>query len=223
MNNEFYNLKNAGPLEVSDVLAKIERSFNITLDYEGIQNATTMRSLCDLIVNKINHEHTENCTTQHAFYMLRNAMATAVGADKCTIKPHTRLSQLIPRGNRMEIIAEVETELGIELNLLQPKQWLIILFSAALLGSIIACFYFWPGAIAGILASLLGLKMAGKFGKEIHLKTVGDLANKISRETYLKSRRNSVVSKNEVEQRVKELFENDLRLQPIAVRRNTNF
>jgi hypothetical protein len=223
MNNEFYNLKNAGPLEVSDVLAKIERSFNITLDHEGVQNATNMRSLCDLIVSKINHEHVETCTTQHAFYMLRNAMASALGADKCTIKPHSKLCQLLPRENRLEVIAEVETELGIELNLLQPKQWLIIAFSVALLGSITACFYFWPAAIAGVLASLLGLKMAGKFGKEIHLKTVGDLANKISREIYLKSRRNSVVSKNEVEQKIKELFEKDLHLQPIAVRRNTNF
>jgi hypothetical protein len=215
MDNEFYNFKNVDPL---DVLTKIERSFNIKLGNEGLEKATTFKSLCDLIVSKINLEHGDTCTTQHAFYMLRNAIATSTGIDRCSVTPHTRLSHIFPHEGRIEIIGEIERELGFETKLLQPKRWVIILFSLILLVSFIGLFYNWLIASAGILVSFAGLKLAGKFGKEIHLKTVGDLANKISKETYLKSRHNSgTVNKNEIEHKVRELFTNDLNLKPIVL------
>jgi hypothetical protein len=219
MNNEYYNFKNAAPLDISDVRAKIERSFHITLDNQSLVNATTFRSLCDLIASKINQDHAESCTTQHAFYQLRNTISGTYGIDKCSITPHTRLSGIFPRENRLQMIGDIEQELGFETNLLQPKKWVISLFVVMLLASFIGFFYNWQIAAAGCLASVLGLKLAGKFGKEIHLKTIGDLANKICRE----SRNAGMVNKNEIERKVRDLFENDLRLQPIAIRRKTSF
>jgi hypothetical protein len=223
MAEEIYKLRSIDPEDINDVLVKIQRSFNIKLDNEGLTNANTFGSLCDLIINKINLEHEDTCTTQHAFYLLRNAIATATGTDKCSITPHTRLSKLFPRENRLQIIQEIEHELGFGIDLLQPKLLILAIFSAVFLGSMIGCYFNWEIGIAGILASVLGLKLAGKFGKEMHLKTVGDLASKISRESYLKARRNSTINKNEIEQKVRELFANDLGLQPILIRRESQF
>ena len=215
MDKEFYNLKNAAPEYLEGVLLKIQRSFNIQFDNEGLKNVRTFGSLCDLIVSKINQEHADHCTTQHSFYQLRNTISAIIRVDKCSVTPHTRLSKIFPRENRLQVIAEIEQELGFETKLLQPKQWVIALFSITLLASFIGLFYNWQIAAAGILASLIGLKLAGKFGKEIHLRTVGDLANKICRD----SRHAGIVNKNEVEQKVREIFENDARLAPIFLAR----
>ena len=222
MAEETYKLKNVDPADINGVLIKIQRSFNIKLDNEGLKNVDTFGGLCDLIINKINLQHEDSCTTQHAFYLLRNAIAASTGTAKCSITPGTRLSNLFPRENRLQMIQEIEHELGFDTDLLQPKQWILIMFSALFIGSLIGCYFNWEIGIAGILASVAGHKLAGKFGKEIHLKTVGDLASKISRESYLKSRRNSyTINKNEIEQKVRELFADDLGLQPILIRRES--
>jgi hypothetical protein len=216
MDKEYFNFKNADPEYIEGVLLKIQRSFNIEFDNEGLKNVKTFGGLCDLIISKINQGHADHCTTQHSFYQLRNSISAIMQVDKCSITPHTKLSQIFPRENRLQVIAEIEQDLGFETKLLKPKQWVITLFSLMLLVSFAGFFYNWQIAVAGVLASLTGLKLAGKFGKEIHLKTVGDMANKICRE----SRHVCPTNKNEVEQKVKELFEKDLQLQPVVLRRN---
>jgi hypothetical protein len=224
MDREFNKLKNAAWEDIDDVLIKIQRSFNIRLDNDSLSGIDSFRKLSDVIINKINLEHEDSCTTQHAFYLLRNAIAASTGADKCGITPHTKLSHLFPRENRIQMIQEIEHDLGFDTDLLQPKQWVIAAFSAVLIASLIGCYFNWEIGVAGILASIAGFKLAGKFGKEIHLKTVGDLANKIARESYQKSKRNAcAVNKREIEQKVRELFSNDLGLEPVVLRRESKF
>lgn len=224
MKEEIYNLNNVDPEDIGDVLVKIQRSFNIKLDNEGLKNVNTFGHLCDVIISKINLTNADSCTTQQAFYKLRNAVANATGLDKCSIKPQTRLSKIFPRENRLQAISEIENELGFKVNLLQPRQWIVAVFILLLTCAIVTCFYYWQIGIAGVVISLISLKLAGKFGKEMHLKTLGDLANRISRESYLRCRRNrSSVNKNEVEQKVRELFINDLNLEPIVLTRKSPF
>jgi hypothetical protein len=224
MNNEYYNFNDVDPLYISAALTKIERSFNITIDNESLENVTTFNGLCDLITNRIKLENSDSCSTQHAFYMLRCAIAEITGIDKCEITPHTRLSKIFPRESRLRTICEIEEHLGFNTNLLQPKQWVITLFSMTLLISIIGLFYNWEIAAAGILASAIGLKLAGKFGKEIHLKTVGDMANKISRQSIVKARHASgAMGKNNVEQKLKEILANDIGWQPVVLTRKSPF
>ncbi|HVS91069.1 MAG TPA: hypothetical protein VHE59_03490 [Mucilaginibacter sp.] len=223
MNKEFFHLKNVGSEHIGDVLLKIQRSFNIKFDSNDLGYIVTFGDLCDVIQNKINLEQEDSCTTQHAFYLLRNAIAATTGTDKCYITPHSRLAKLFPRESRLEAIADIEQELGFKINLIQPKQWVIAIFSFTLVASFIAFFYNWPTALGIFLASVIGLKLAGKFGKEIRLKTVGDLANKISRESYVKARRNPAVNRSEIEQKVTELFTDELTLKPAMVTRQTTF
>jgi len=68
------------------------------------------------------------------------------------------------------------------------------------------------------------MTIANKFGNELDLITVGQIADKLSREHYLKSRRKSTtVNKNEVVQKIKDLFIADLGLQEHQLSRQASF
>jgi hypothetical protein len=223
MERDFNNRKSIDAWDNQDLLLKIEKAFNIEFDSENVKDISTIGDLCDQIVNKINLEHADTCTTQHAFYLVRDAIIATARTEKCAVLPHTRLAKIFSKENRQKAITDMEHELGFEINLLQPKQWVIILFSITLLASLFTFYYSWPLAVAGCLASVLGLAVAGKFGKEIRLKTVGDLANKISRESYLKARRNPAVSRNAIKRKVHELAAGELELKPVMIARRRHF
>ena len=104
MDKEFINFRNVDLSDICDVLTKIEKSFNIKLDNQGLEKANTFKGLCDLVISKIDLEHEETCTTQHAFYMLRNAIANASGINKYDISTYTKLSKLFPKEGRLEAI-----------------------------------------------------------------------------------------------------------------------
>jgi hypothetical protein len=212
--------KKIDPLDVDEVLFKIEKSFNIKLDNESLKNVTTFGQLYDVILDKIKLKHSDTCTTQQAFYKLRSAIAIVIKADKCDITPHCKLSRFLPKQTRIQTIKEIEQEIGFKMNLLQPRKWVIDLFGVIGFISFYLLFQNWIIGSLGLLASILGIKLAGKFGKEMRLKTVGDLANKISRESYLKARRDNTVNRNEIEQKVRELFQNDTKLDPVFLYRN---
>jgi hypothetical protein len=145
------------------------------------------------------------------------------GINKCDITTHTKLCKLFPKEDRLEAISKIEGELGLDINLLKPKQWIVSIFVLAFTGSGVFCFYNLVAGVAGLLLSGIALKLAGKFGKEMHLKTVGDLACQISRESSTKIRRSYPVNKSEVEQKLRELFANELELEPVLLTRRASF
>ncbi|MGZ3873752.1 MAG: hypothetical protein ACXVJD_12590 [Mucilaginibacter sp.] len=210
-----FNLNTVDPEEMDDVLQKIQQSFDIRLANEDLEGVKTFGSLCDTILEKVKHKTSDSCTTQHAFYKLRNAINTTIAADKELIKPQTRLSAVFPRDTRLQVIAELEKEMGFKLNLLKPKGSVVFLFSLTLAVSFTGLFFYPAISGAGLLISAAGLMLAGKFGKEMHVKTLGDLAEKIAREHQLNCRRNaSTVNRQEIAERVKELFVRERQLHP---------
>nr|WP_294942365.1 hypothetical protein [uncultured Mucilaginibacter sp.] len=209
-----FNLNNVDPDDISDVLVKIEKSFDITLGNDDLKDTKTFGALCDVVVAKVKHAHADSCTTQQAFYKLRNAINARNPEEKYLVKPQTKLCELFPRDNRIEVVADIEAELGFHMNLLQPKSWIVWAFGLMLVAAI---GLFWVNttiATIGLIASIAGLRLAGRFGKELKVKTIGDLAEKIAREHYLKCRRDaSTVNRAEVVQKVKELFAESFHLE----------
>ena len=67
MNNEYFHLKNVDPLDINDVLQKVQRSFGIKFNNDDLNNVATFGDLCNVIQSKIGLEHEDTCTTQHAF------------------------------------------------------------------------------------------------------------------------------------------------------------
>ncbi len=219
-----FNLNNVDPDNIDNVLGKIQRSFDIKFEEEDLHNVKTFGNLCDAVVKKVKLKNSDGCTTQHAFYKLRNAINTTIAADKELIKPQTKLSDIFPRDTRLQVIAEIEKEMGFKMNLLKPKGSIVFLFSLILASSVIGLFFFPAISGFGAVIAITGLILAGKFGKEMQVKTLGDLAEKIAREHYLNCRRNaSTVNRTEIAEKIKELFTHELYLEPSVVRRNSKF
>ncbi|MBS1521863.1 MAG: hypothetical protein JST50_12750 [Bacteroidetes bacterium] len=224
MNKDIYTLTNIGPDDISIILTKVQRSFNIRLDNKGLKDVDSFGSLCELIVNKLTDDHTENWSAQHAFYKVRSIISAISGVGKCDIKPHTKLSSILSADQCQRVIATIEDELDIKLNALQPKQWIIGLSVFTFVSSVIVCFYNLPIGATGMLCSAISLLLMGNFGKEIHLKTAGDLAAKVSREINLKTKRNNYISnKIQVEQKLKELFAGNPDSDPLPVTWRSNY
>ncbi|WPU98570.1 hypothetical protein SNE26_21325 [Mucilaginibacter sp. cycad4] len=205
-NGQEINLKSVDPEDMDDVLVKIEKSFNISLNDTSVNDVQNFGKLCDVVVEKVKKTN-DGCTTQQAFYKLRNAINASSGHDKDIIKPQTKLADLFPRDSRIEAVAAIEEEMGFQIRLLQPKQWIVNLFSMILVVSFVLAFYYLAIGIAGMVIAGIGLKLAGRFGKEMHVKTIGDLAEKIAREHYMKCKREaSAVNKNEVSEKLRQLI-----------------
>lgn len=223
-NTQAFNLNNVDPEEIGDVLVKIERSFNIRLDDTSCKDVKTFGKLCDIVVEKVKQTNNDSCTTQQAFYKIRNAINSTISPPKELIKPQTKLADIFPRDTRLQVIAEIEREMGFKINLLQPKQGIVGTFIFVLAASAVGFFYQPVMAFIGALIAITGLMLAGKFGKELKVKTLGDLAEKVAREHYIKCRRDaSTVNRNEISQKIKELFTSDLYLEPSVLTRDAKF
>ena len=71
-------------------------------------------------------------------------------------------------------------------------------------------FYNWLFGLAGLGLAICGLWLALKPGNELDIKTVGQLAVKMTRENYLKSRRNPKTYNNtEIEKVLTDWFSYD--------------
>lgn len=217
-------MSNIDPEDVGDVLLKIERSFNIRFTDEDLTHIKTFGALCDLVVDKVKQVQSDSCTTQQAFYKLRNAINAKKPIEKCDLKPQSKLCELFPRDNRIEVVADLENEMGFHVNLLQPKRWIVYAFTGVLMAAIALSFF---NNIAGFILAgiaITGLVLAGKLGKELKVKTLGDLAEKIAREHYLTCRRNaSTVNRAEVAEKVKGLFADYLDVEPESLKKQARF
>ncbi|MFD0795735.1 hypothetical protein ACFQZX_19090 [Mucilaginibacter litoreus] len=218
------NLNQIDPEDIGDVLLKVERSFHIKFTDHDLHEVKTFGALCDLVVDKVKQAQSDSCTTQQAFYKLRNAINAKKSVERAELKPQTKLCELFPRDNRIEVVADVEHEMGLHMNLLRPKPVIVWAFGLALLLSVTASFIYPTPGYIGMILSITGLIMAGKFGKELKVKTLGDLAEKIAREHYLKCRREaSTVNKAEIAGKVRELFADYLDLEPNRLNNKARF
>ena len=223
-NSQAFNLNNVDPEDLDDVLVKIERSFNISLEDTSFKDVKTFGKLCDVVIEKVKQTNNESCTTQQAFYKIRNAINSTIAAPKELVKPQTKLEDIFPRDNRIVVITEIEKEIGFQLNLLQPKQGIITAFAFILLASLTGFFFQPVMAALGLIVAISGFALAGRFGKELKVKTLGDLAEKVAREHYLNCRRNAAtVNRAEISQKLKELFTSELYLEPSVLSREARF
>ncbi|MBB5397127.1 hypothetical protein [Mucilaginibacter sp. AK015] len=218
------NLSNIDPEDVGDVLLKIERSFNIRFTDQDINKIKTFGALCDLVVEKVKIVQSDSCTTQQAFYKLRSAINAKKPIEKCDLRPQTKLCELFPRDNRIEVVSDLEKEMGLHMNLLRPKPGIVWAFAIALILSITISFAYGLIGYIGTVISITGLVLAGKFGKELKVKTLGDLSEKIAREHYLKCRRDaSTVNRAEIAEKIRELFADYLAVEPASLRKEAKF
>ncbi len=206
-----FELKNIDPEDIEDLLIKVEDSFEIKFADNELAHVQTFGEICDHIKKKIQLDHIDDCTTQQAFYKLRSTLVSALHVDTEKITPDTLLQDLLPRRIRKSKAQQIEQSLGFKLSLLRPPHYVTGFLVLLLLTSLVALAFTWQFGLAGLGLSIGGLWLAAKTGNELDLKTVGQLAEKMTRENYLRSRRNpKTYNDNEIEKVLTDWFSNDL-------------
>lgn len=219
-----YELCNVDPDDISAVLAKVEKSFGFKFGKTELKDTKTFGELCDIITSKIHGDKSNDCTTQQAFYKLRNAIADTLIIDKNSITPDTDLQKLFPKNIRRQSFKAIDRHLGFKTKFLRPKHSITGTLAIIFIASLFGLFAFWQAGLVGLTLSLIAMAIANKFGIELDLLTAGQFADKLSREYYLKSRRvSTTANKTEVAQKIKDLFIADLGLEEHQLTRQASF
>ncbi len=202
-----YELKDIDSEDIGDLLVKVETSFNIKFVDDELTHIITFGQLCDHITNKIQLDYSNDCTSQQAFYKLRDVISATLQIDNKLISTDFILNDLLPKQIRRSRIKKIEMLLGFKLNILRPPHWVTGTFIILLLASIVGLFFNWQIGLLGITISIFGTWFVNKIGIELDLQTVGQLAEKMMRENYLKSRRNpKTFNKKEIEKVLTDWF-----------------
>lgn len=219
-----YELKNIDPDDISDLLVKVEKSFDIKFGNTELMHISTFGELCDHIANKIQLDNSNDCTSQQAFYKLRDTISTILQIDKKTISTNYSLADLLPRQSRRSQTKKLEEQLGFKINILRPPHWMTGILLILFLCSLVGLYINWKFGLSGIVFSIAGLWFANKVGNELDLQTVGQVAEKMTKENYLKSRRNpKTFNKKEIEKVLTDWFSNDLDLDKSKLTREAKF
>ena len=176
---------------IEDLIPEIEKMYNFTFENDELENVTNFKQFAELIIEKIDLENVESCTTQQAFYKLRKSISELGILEKNKLNTETKLKEIFPRKNRREIVKSLEENIGFKLNIINPP--LILINSLLVLGivSFILLFIFLKIGIIGFGIIILGFYLSLKFGKEIQLNSVRELVAKITTENYLNLRTES--------------------------------
>jgi acyl carrier protein len=211
--------------DIENLIGTIANSYGIEFQEEELIHLRTFGELCSMVTAKVEHmDHIDDCTTQQAFYKLRHAIATVLGLDKSTITNNAQIRIIFPRHSRRKQIKQVEMQLGFALNILRPRHFISYSLLIGLAVSLAGLLFYWKFAFPGILIAFTGLIIAFKFANTFDLETIGQVADKISRENYLKSRRNPAsVNKKEIEKKIQDLFAESLDLPKTALTKDAAF
>jgi hypothetical protein len=217
-------LKNIDPEDIGDVLQKVEKSFGFKFGETDLKDVKTFGEVCDIITNRVQDDNSSDCTTQQAFYKLRDAIAATQSINKSILTVDARLQDLFPKKQRWQQINAVESVLGFQTKILRPKHWITTFLALLLLASFVGLFFYWQAGMVGLAFSIAGFWFSERLGKELDLSTLGELAEKIAREHYKNVRRNpATINRNEVAEKVKELFIIDLDLEEKVLTRESTF
>ncbi len=194
-----YNLESIELQDIEVTLTKLHKSFGIHLSSNAFETVKTFGDICQIFEKNIPYKNEESCTTQQAFYKVRNAIVLSQNINRENIRPCTHLAEIFPRIGRRKKIKAFQNELAIPITLLTMKTWLLLAIFAGFLISFGTFFFSWKFALIGILICLIFNWVATKFQQEIDSISVGDLAVIIAREHYMHIRRNpNTVNKNEI-------------------------
>ena len=208
-----FELIHTDPEDIEDLLLKTEDSFDIKFTVNELAYVQTFGELCDHIKGKIQLDHTNDCTTQQAFYKLRSALSSTLQIKKESLALDTLLSDVLPKQKRKTKIKRLEQKLGFELSILRPPHFVTNFLALLLLISLLGLIFNWQFGLSGLTIAIVGFWLSFKTANQLDLKTVGELVEKMTREHYLKSRRNpGTYNKNEIEKVLIDWFSYDLEI-----------
>ena len=186
---DVYELEN-----IEDCISEIEEMYNFKFESNELESVKNFEEFCDLIISKINLRNVESCTSQQAFYKLRNSLTETKIIEKENLNIKTELKKIFPRKNRKQLIEKVENELKIKLDIIKATDFITTSLFIIGIASFVLLFFYWKIALAGISISVLGFYLCKWFGNELKVKNVKELVEKITSENYLavRSEKNTI-------------------------------
>lgn len=223
--NDITKLDNYEDEDIFDVVLKLEKSFGLKFEKDAFYNVKTFGDLCDVFTNNLQGDNMDDCSTQQAFYKVRNAIAATQFIDINSITLDTKLQDVFPRHKRRKKIKKLQDELGITLNILDIKSWLGWTIFIGIVASLIMFFFKWQFALTGLLFFIAVGWTANKFfAKEFELTTVRQLTEKLARENYVDIRRiKGTINRQEILKVIIDTFSNDLDIDKAYLTRNDKF
>ena len=219
---KIYKFDNADLENIEDLIPSIEKMYKINFKENELAELANFDEFCEKIVAKINLENVDNCTTQQAFYKLRKSIVDLGIAEKNELNTETKLKEIFPRKNRRKIVKSLEKNIGFELNLINPPQIISISLFILILVSIVFLFINFKIAILGIIISVLGFKLAYRFGKEIEMNSIRELVEKITTENYLNVRSDkNTINRKELKNVMTDWFADNLGIEKSELKQAT--
>ncbi|MEC4053555.1 hypothetical protein VSP10_12240 [Myroides odoratimimus] len=187
--------------------------YDLPLDPQKLAEVKNVAEMLDLIVSYFKQERKEDCTSQQAFYKLRTILQRHT--NESDIKPSTRLEELFPKRNRIEIIKRIEEELGFKLKVFKPKEYKVLMLW--LLFFVLVIFAFFQQFLLVTLGIVVLYFLRGiifENGEEFKVETVGELVKLMVEKNYFKSRRDpNTMNEKELREMIAKYFEDCLGLE----------
>ena len=176
--------------DLEDSLPVLEKPINIEFSVEELTTVKTLNDLYELFLRKVEGIPVDDCTTQQAFYKIRGAFAVVLGLPKEELKPMAILKDILGRKNsRRGSLRKIALSLDVSFDRTFSNVFLFVWLSLIILTSI-GAFLYTSIVLAGILIYMLFT--LGYWVNDYRLflnSTLGDLAEEMMGEHYLKFRR----------------------------------
>lgn len=174
-----------------DLLPIIEKQFDFKFNDDELLEVKTFDDLVSIVIQNINLDRNDTCTSQQAFYKIRRAAIETELFNSDKLAPSTYLEDIFPKKNRLANVSQFKNNLGFDIKILAPNEGIVLLLSALLLASFATIFFNLILGLTGLLVSVFSLKMIHRFSRNIKYKTIGELINSNLCENYISFRRDT--------------------------------
>jgi hypothetical protein len=210
-----------------DFICTVEMSLGIVFHKQDNVVFRNLGDIIELSLSKLSGKNSQECTSQQAFYKLRQAIRLTK-RQNLFIERATRLSDLFPQKLRRKEIKEIENRLSVSLGVLSINDWVASVLAVFFLLSTALCF---ANMLYGILTfglTVAGCWGAGRLKNELIDMTIEELVRKMVRENYKRCRRDEkTFNAVEVEKIIVEIFAEvccaDLNITSNMLSRETKF
>jgi hypothetical protein len=156
-------------------------------------------------------ENVNDCTSQQAFYKIREAICKLKSLDKNAITTSTELKDIFPKDSIRKDFKYIGEIIGIKLSYFRPKKIISSILLILIVSSFILIFIKPLIGIIGFIIFITLLRLAYRFSRQLDFKTVGEFADKVSTFDYAQIRRfSNTANYSEIEKRVSKIITESL-------------
>ena len=177
--------------QLSQIIAKVNHEFGVQLHTDQFTSTNySMSSIREILAQRIAETQNDEWTIDKSFVLLQKNIASIKGIAENSITQDSALETLLPKGERKSTLKKLEANTGLKLEILKPNSVmygiLIFLFFACIPFGI-GMDWFLSGMVMAVTALLIFI--LGKTGNELKYKTLGQWAERVTWDNYLKSKK----------------------------------